>query len=165
MGSSFGPGRREPSPLDPASLPPARERRIQVNYQRRARRAALRCRKEINARRPYPTANPKTNPIRSATATGICKSDVITPQHSIETLGCRRRRAGKNGIMILGPKDDGTYVVEFEIADGTAGVAALDRNAGGDASICSEAPRVRMISPSVCRSTLQSTPNLTPYAR
>jgi hypothetical protein len=77
----------------------------------------------------------------------------------------RRRRAGKNGIMILGPKDDGTYVVEFKIADGTAGVAALDRNAGGGASICSEAPRVRMISPSVCRSTLQSTPNLTPYAR
>jgi hypothetical protein len=73
-------------------------------YQRPARRAALRCRKEINARRPYPTANPKTNPIRSATATAIWRSDVITPQHSIETLGCRtrRRRAGKNRIMILG---------------------------------------------------------------
>ena len=29
--------------------------------------------------------------------------------------------AGKNRIMIYGPKDDGTYVVEFRTADGEAG--------------------------------------------
>ena len=94
------------SPPERGSRPSARERQIQVNYQRRARRAAWRCRKEINARRPYPTANPKTNPIRSATPTAICKFDVITPQHPIETLGCRtrRRRACKYGIVFLRPE-------------------------------------------------------------
>jgi hypothetical protein len=30
----------------------------------------------------------------------------------------RRKMTGKNKIMIFGPKDDGSYVVEFKTADG-----------------------------------------------
>ena len=34
---------------------------------------------------------------------------------------------GKNGIMIFGPKDDGTYVVEFRTAEGEALAISIPR--------------------------------------
>ncbi len=34
----------------------------------------------------------------------------------------------KNRIMILGPKDDGTYVVEFRTAEGDALAISIPRN-------------------------------------
>ena len=34
---------------------------------------------------------------------------------------------GKNRIMIFGPKDDGTYVVEFRTADGEALAISIPR--------------------------------------
>ena len=36
---------------------------------------------------------------------------------------------GKNRIMIFGPKDDGTYVVEFRTAEGEALAISIPRNA------------------------------------
>jgi hypothetical protein len=35
---------------------------------------------------------------------------------------------GKNGIMIFGPKDDGTYVVEFRTAEGEALAISIPRS-------------------------------------
>ena len=35
---------------------------------------------------------------------------------------------GKNRIMIFGPKDDGTYVVEFRTADGEALAISIPRS-------------------------------------
>jgi hypothetical protein len=35
--------------------------------------------------------------------------------------------AGKNRIMIFGPKDDGTYVVEFRTAEGEALAISIPR--------------------------------------
>jgi hypothetical protein len=35
---------------------------------------------------------------------------------------------GKNRIMIFGPKDDGTYVVEFGTADGEALAISIPRS-------------------------------------
>ena len=40
---------------------------------------------------------------------------------------------GQNRIMIYGPKDDGTYIVEFRTAAGAAAVPALSRVAGAQA--------------------------------
>ena len=36
--------------------------------------------------------------------------------------------AGKNRIMIFGPKDDGTYVVEFRTAEGEALAISIPRS-------------------------------------
>jgi hypothetical protein len=38
---------------------------------------------------------------------------------------------GKNRIMIYGPKDDGTYVVEFRTAAGEALAISIPRNEAG----------------------------------
>ena len=38
------------------------------------------------------------------------------------------RRRGKNRIMIYGPKDDGTYVVEFKTAGGEALAISIPRS-------------------------------------
>ena len=38
---------------------------------------------------------------------------------------------GKNRIMIFGPKDDGTYVVEFRTAAGEALAISIPRNEAG----------------------------------
>jgi len=35
---------------------------------------------------------------------------------------------GKNRIMIFGPKDDGTYVIEFRTAEGEALAISIPRN-------------------------------------
>jgi hypothetical protein len=35
---------------------------------------------------------------------------------------------GKNRIMIFGPKDDGTYVVEFRTADGDVLAISIPKN-------------------------------------
>ena len=37
---------------------------------------------------------------------------------------------GKNRIMIFGPKDDGTYVVEFRTAEGEALAISIPRSPG-----------------------------------
>jgi hypothetical protein len=38
---------------------------------------------------------------------------------------------GKNRIMIYGPKDDGTYVVEFRTSDGDVLAISIPRNEAG----------------------------------
>jgi hypothetical protein len=40
----------------------------------------------------------------------------------------RRKMTGKNRIMIFGPKDDGSYVVEFRTADGEVLSISIPRN-------------------------------------
>ena len=43
-------------------------------------------------------------------------------------LGAERRLLHKNRIMIFGPKDDGTYVVEFRTAEGEALAISIPRS-------------------------------------
>jgi hypothetical protein len=70
--------------------------------------------------------------------TDLADSLLHAMEHSLRAFGQhrggfevtegRREMTGKNRIMIFGPKDDGSYVVEFRTADGEVLSISIPRN-------------------------------------